>query len=100
MTCTALPMYQNAESDLIHQAVEKINTPCLHILQAAADEVAAIRSRHDGVHVIHGIYCAMLGYQQFAAAGLWTQVLQEGFETQLVRARQIDRTGFDAKHYD
>jgi hypothetical protein len=67
------------------------------MLRTAIEEVSAIRARHDGVHTIHGIYCAMLAYLQFAAAGRWSQILQEGFDRQLVRARLIDKIGFDQK---
>jgi hypothetical protein len=63
--------------------------------QAATAEVGFIRSRHGGVHAIHSIACCFLGYESLLIRGTWSQKLQRNFVEQLVRARVIDKTGFD-----
>lgn len=65
--------------------------------RAAREEVAAILSRHDGVHNLHGIHAQMRANERLAALNVWDDELERYMQANLSRARVIDRTGFDPR---
>lgn len=65
--------------------------------RAAREEVAAILSRHDGCHALHGMHASMRANEKLAAIGAWTPGLEAAMEANLSRARIIDKTGFDPR---
>ena len=62
---------------------------------AALEEARLIVSRHDGVHVVHGLLSCVLNIKSHAARGYYDAGMKTHMESVMARLRRIDRTGFD-----
>ena len=66
-------------------------------IDAAITEAEFIRSRHDGVHVIHSYVAALHLCRELAKHGKWGTYLDGLFADALAKARYVDRMGFAPK---
>ncbi len=57
-------------------------------------EAEGVRSRHDGVHVIHSYVSVLACCRYFAELGEWPAAADRSFRTTMEKIRCIDRTGF------
>ncbi len=74
----------------------------INTIESALSECEQIKSRHDGVHRIHGILSCFGAYKHFISEGLWEECNKEhdfekDFDFMIKDMRHIDRTGFPLK---
>jgi hypothetical protein len=63
-------------------------------IETAIEEAEIVRSRHDGVHVLHG-YVTILHFCRYVLMnGDWSPVNAVRFRQTMVNLRCVDRTGF------
>jgi hypothetical protein len=60
----------------------------------AIAEAEAVRSRHEGVHMIHSCLTVLRLCRSLLENDEWPDVASASFETTLAKVRCIDRTGF------
>jgi hypothetical protein len=68
--------------------------PTLDEIDNAITEAEAVRSRHDGVHVIHSCVTVLRFCRTFLIQNEWSETASESFDKTLTKVRCIDRTGF------
>ncbi len=68
--------------------------PTLFEIDNAIAEAEAVRSRHDGVHVIHSCVTALRFCRSLLEHDEWPNAANDSFDKTLTKVRFIERTGF------
>jgi hypothetical protein len=71
--------------------------PGLPEIDSVIQEAEMVRSRHDGVHVVHSCLTALRICRHILLSGDWAPDIAASYDETVAKLRFIDRTGFAPK---